>query len=101
MATIFRYTLRRFRGQILGWGLALSLLVLLIGARTLLRRPTLSYTSVARALGRRFWLKLFTAFVALAALPLLVLQGLVRSTVAARLADETRDQALERATMAK
>jgi len=30
MATIFRYTLRRFRGQILGWGLALSLLVLLI-----------------------------------------------------------------------
>lgn len=30
MATIFRYTVRRFRGQILGWGLALSLLVLLI-----------------------------------------------------------------------
>jgi ABC-2 type transport system permease protein len=30
MATIFRYALRRFRGQILGWGLALSLLVLMM-----------------------------------------------------------------------
>jgi ABC-2 type transport system permease protein len=30
MGTIFRYTLRRFRGQILGWGLTLSLLVLMI-----------------------------------------------------------------------
>ena len=30
MTTIFRYRLRRFRGQILGWGLALSLVVLLI-----------------------------------------------------------------------
>jgi ABC-2 type transport system permease protein len=30
MATIFRYTLRRFRGQILGWGLALSLLVFMM-----------------------------------------------------------------------
>jgi ABC-2 type transport system permease protein len=28
--TIFRYTLRRFRGQILGWGLALALLGLLL-----------------------------------------------------------------------
>ena len=30
MMTIFRYTLRRFRGQILGWGLALALLGLLL-----------------------------------------------------------------------
>jgi len=30
MVAIFRYTLRRFRGQILGWGLALFLVVLLI-----------------------------------------------------------------------
>ncbi|MBN1483531.1 MAG: ABC transporter permease subunit [Chloroflexia bacterium] len=30
MATVFRYTLRRFRGQILGWGIALALLGLLI-----------------------------------------------------------------------
>ena len=30
MATVFRYTLRRFRGQILGWGIALALLGLLL-----------------------------------------------------------------------
>jgi len=30
VTTIFRYTLRRLRGQILGWGLALSLLVVMI-----------------------------------------------------------------------
>jgi len=30
MATVFRYTLRRFRGQILGWGIALALLAALI-----------------------------------------------------------------------
>jgi ABC-2 type transport system permease protein len=30
MITVFRHTVRRFRGQVLGWGLALSLLVLMI-----------------------------------------------------------------------
>ncbi len=30
MMTIFRYTLRRFRGQILGWGIALALLAVLL-----------------------------------------------------------------------
>jgi ABC-2 type transport system permease protein len=30
MITVFRYTLRRFRGQILGWGIALALLAVLI-----------------------------------------------------------------------
>jgi len=30
MTTIFRYTLRRFRGQILGWGIALALLAVLL-----------------------------------------------------------------------
>jgi len=30
MVTIFRYTLRRFRGQILGWGVALALLCVLL-----------------------------------------------------------------------
>lgn len=30
MRTIFRYTLRRFRGQILGWGIALALLGMLL-----------------------------------------------------------------------
>jgi len=30
MMTIFRYTLRRFRGQILGWGIALALLCVLL-----------------------------------------------------------------------
>jgi len=30
MTTIFRYTLRRFRGQILGWGIALALLGMLL-----------------------------------------------------------------------
>ncbi|MGD1995986.1 MAG: ABC transporter permease subunit [Anaerolineae bacterium] len=30
MITVFRYTLRRFRGQILGWGIALALLGLLL-----------------------------------------------------------------------
>ena len=30
MATIFRYTLRRFRGQILGWGIAFALLGVLL-----------------------------------------------------------------------
>ncbi|UCC64334.1 MAG: ABC transporter permease subunit, partial [Anaerolineae bacterium] len=28
--TVFRYTLRRFRGQILGWGIALALLAVLL-----------------------------------------------------------------------
>lgn len=32
MATVFRYTLRRFRWQILGWGIALALLGLLLGS---------------------------------------------------------------------
>ncbi len=32
MVTILRYTLRRFRGQILGWGISLALLGLLIGS---------------------------------------------------------------------
>jgi ABC-2 type transport system permease protein len=30
MITVFRYTLRRFRGQILGWGIALALLAVLL-----------------------------------------------------------------------
>ncbi|MGD2205627.1 MAG: hypothetical protein PVH17_02505, partial [Anaerolineae bacterium] len=30
MVTIFRYTLRRSRGQILGWGIALALLGVLL-----------------------------------------------------------------------
>jgi len=30
MMTVFRYTLRRFRGQILGWGIALALLAVLL-----------------------------------------------------------------------
>ena len=30
MTTVFRYTLRRFRGQILGWGIALALLGVLL-----------------------------------------------------------------------
>ena len=32
MGTVFRYTVRRFRGQILGWGVALALLAMLIVA---------------------------------------------------------------------
>ncbi len=81
------------------WASGALLLVLL--ARSVGRRRSLSIGSVLDAVARRFALKLFTAFVVLAVLPTLVLQGLVRSFVATRLAAETRDQALARALMAK
>jgi signal transduction histidine kinase len=80
---------------------ALGILLLVLLARSIGARRSLSVRSVLDAVGRRFALKLFTAFVVMAVLPTLVLQGLFRSFVAARLATETRDQALARARMAK
>jgi len=82
-----------------GWAFGALLLILL--ARSIGPRRSLSIGSALDAIRRRFALKLFTAFVVMAVLPTLVLQGLVRGFVESRLDAETGDQALARALMAK
>ena len=99
-----------------GWGqrvadlveAGLRMLLLVAGAlclvmlgRTCAGKPGLSLSLLYRAVGRRFALRLFVAFVGLAVVPVAVLQILLRGFVADRLAAETRDQALQRAAMAK
>jgi signal transduction histidine kinase len=81
--------------------LALAGVAILILARSLLRRPSFSLASLAGAIGARFSLRLFVAFIALAVAPVLVLQGMVRSFVAERLRRESEDDAIERAGVAK
>jgi signal transduction histidine kinase len=82
-------------------------LLVLLGAgavlswRTLFRRETMSLPAAARAVGSRFLLRLFVAFVAVAFLPVAVLETVVRGFVAERLRREAAGQALSMAAVAK
>jgi len=83
-----------------------ALLILLLALasllwRTLLRRQTMSLPALARAVGSRFLLRLFVAFVAVAFLPIAVLETVVRGFVAERLRREAESQALAMAAVAK
>jgi signal transduction histidine kinase len=77
-----------------------GLLVLLV-VRTALGRRSLSLASVVHSVSERFVLRLFVAFVAVAFVPVVVLEGVVRSFVADRLRRESETDALERAAVAK
>lgn len=78
----------------------LAVLALLLW-RTVLGRESLSLPSLARAVGRRFLLRLFVAFVAVAFIPVVVLETVVRGFVADRLRREAESQALAMAAVAK
>jgi signal transduction histidine kinase len=80
---------------------ATAALVALVLVRTALRRSTLSLPAVARGIRERFSLRLFVAFIAVAALPVIVLEFVVRGFVADRLRRESETQALERAAVAR
>ncbi|HJS59922.1 MAG TPA: HAMP domain-containing protein, partial [Vicinamibacteria bacterium] len=69
--------------------------------RSALGRDTFSIRAVLRAVGRRFVLRLFVAFVAVAILPVVVLQSVVRGFVADRLGREAEANALALAGVAK
>ncbi|MBI3932349.1 MAG: HAMP domain-containing protein [Acidobacteria bacterium] len=87
-----------------GAGLTLLALVVLFGVllvRTALGRARLSLPSLLEAVTGRFTLRLFAAFVAVAIVPVLVLQVVVRGFVADRLRSEAESDALERAAVAK
>jgi signal transduction histidine kinase len=79
---------------------AIGLLLLLL-AREAAGHRRLTARSVARAVSSRFSRRLFAALIALAVGPALLLQGVVRQLVEERLARETADQALERASIAR
>jgi len=76
-------------------------LLALVLVRTALRRPSLSLPSLVQSVGERFALRLFVAFVALAVIPVGVLDVVVRRFVSDRLHREAEIDALERAAVAK
>jgi signal transduction histidine kinase len=78
----------------------LALLVTML-ARTLLRRPTLSLPALRAAIETRFSLRLLVAFVGLAAVPLLVVQGAMRGFLLERLRRQAEEDAVDRALVAK
>ena len=80
---------------------ALAVLLLLALVRTVLRRPRLSLPSITREVNRRFSLRLFVAFIAVAVVALVVLQVAVRNFVSDRLRREAAADALDRAAFAK
>ncbi len=80
-------------------GAALLLLVLLL--RGAMSRPTLSLTSFVARVRERFSLRLFVAFIAVAVLPVVVLEVVVRNFVSDRLRREAENEALERAATAR
>jgi signal transduction histidine kinase len=81
--------------------LGVTLVFFLMSLRSLAGRSTLSLGSFHGTMSRRFSLRLFVAFMAVALVPVAVLQALARGFVADRLATQTRNEALERASMAK
>lgn len=81
--------------------LVASPLFLVLGLRSLLGRSGFSLGSLREAVGRRFGLRLFAAFVALAVVPVAVLQTIVRSFVRERLLKQAEEQALDRANVAQ
>jgi len=80
---------------------ALAVLLLLALVRTVLHRPRLSLPSITREVNRRFSLRLFVAFIAVAVVALVVLQVAVRNFVSDRLRREAAADALDRAAFAK
>jgi signal transduction histidine kinase len=80
-------------------GAALLLLVLVL--RGAMRRPSLSLTSFTARVRERFSLRLFVAFIAVAVLPVVVLELVVRNFVSERLRREAENEALERAATAR
>jgi nitrogen fixation/metabolism regulation signal transduction histidine kinase len=85
-------------GMVLSAAVGLLAVVL---ARTLLRRERLTVPAAVRAVRRRFSLRLFVAFIAVAAVPVVVLEIVVRGFVTDRLHGESENQALERAAVAR
>jgi signal transduction histidine kinase len=81
--------------------IGLGALALVTVLRSLLGRPTLTFSSITRSVEQRFALRLFVAFTLLAFVPVAVLQVVVRGFVADRLRKESENQALERAAVAK
>ncbi len=81
--------------------LALAALLALVLARSAAGRATLSLPALIAGVQRRFALRLFTAFVVVALVPLAVLQGVVAGFVRERLRRAAEDQALERASVAR
>ncbi len=81
--------------------LVLAGVAVVLMIRTLLGRPGFTLPDVVRAVEGRFLLRLFVAFVAVAFLPVVVLQTVVRGFVAERLRREAEQQALSMAAVAK
>jgi len=81
--------------------MAALVLLALVTQRTILGRQGLSFPSLYHAVERRFALRVFAAFVALAILPTGVLQGIVGKFVRDRFWKESDDQALELAAVAR
>jgi signal transduction histidine kinase len=79
----------------------LALLVVLLLARSLMGRQTLSLASLRSSVRGSFAIRLSVAFVAVAAVPALALQVSVRGFVVDRLKREAESQALERAMVAQ
>jgi two-component system, NtrC family, nitrogen regulation sensor histidine kinase NtrY len=80
---------------------ALSVLLIAVLVRTALGGGPLSIPFVVRQVRAHFALRLFVAFIALAFVPVAVLQVVVRAFVAERLRRGTENQALELGTVAK
>jgi signal transduction histidine kinase len=76
-------------------------IVLIVLGRTLLRLPTLSWSSLVAGVRERFALRLFVTFIAVAVLPVVVLEWVVRGFVADRLHRDAEAHALERAAIAR
>jgi signal transduction histidine kinase len=84
----------------IGVGALLVLFVVML-VRTLLRRSALSFDALFSGVRERFTLRLFVAFVAVAFLPVFILQNVVGGFVAERLRSDAEGQALELAAVAK
>jgi signal transduction histidine kinase len=80
---------------------ALLALLLVILVRTLSGQPGLSLRGLTAAVSSRFSVRLFVAFVLLAAVPVAVLDGVMRRFLEARLNAETERQALAQAAVAQ
>src|SRR5262249_44538213 len=80
---------------------ALAVLLLAVLVRTVLGGGSFSIPSIVRQVRAHFALRLFVAFIALAFVPVAVLQMVVRAFVAERLRRGTEDQALELGAVAK
>ena len=82
-------------------GVALAAILMVLLARTVGGRRSLSLRSFLSAIRGRFALRLFVSFVAAAVLPVAFLEVAFRGYVAERLRRESEDQALERAEVAQ